>query len=527
MRRSAGVRKVPTWRTPAFSSRVAVRTRPSNALVDAVVGVGGAGVPSHRPDPWRDLGRQRRRPDSSRGAGRRRERHLLVADRQVGALDDRLHRREHRVEVEALLEPTAYGVLVRARPHGVVPEQVAAHQHGDLAVWVSVAVAFLTAVGLRILARDHGREVGRGCGHGVGPGAADGVTVIASRASRSRTGSGRASSVAARARVRNTPSTPIRASVRTRPPSWRARTPSVGVERIVPWRPSQVLSDPTREQARWRGWPRRPPGEPLDVLVVGGGDRRHGRGPRRRLPRAQRRPARAARPRQRYVVPVEQARARRAALPGDVRLRAGPRGAGGARPAADPARAAPGAARSRSSTRCTARSSGPTSAPGSPCTTRWRWSGSTRWACPGTGTCSASRSPGSRPTCAPDRLTRRHPLLRLPGRRRAPGGDPRPHRRPPRRPGRDPDPGHRLPARGRSGRRRPRDRPGVRLGARGAGSGRRERGRRLDRRRRAAARRPAVAGRRGQQGDPPRGAARPDPLRVRLHHHAPRSPCSS
>ena len=51
--------------------------------------------------------------------------------------------------------------------------------------------------------------------------------------------------------------------------------------------------------------------------------------------------------------------------------------------------------------------SGRTSAPGWRSTTRWRCSASTTWACRGTGTCSASRSPGSRPTCKPtDRRAR-------------------------------------------------------------------------------------------------------------------------
>ena len=80
---------------------------------------------------------------------------------------------------------------------------------------------------------------------------------------------------------------------------------------------------------------------------------------------------------------------------------AGPRGAGGARPAADPARAAPGPAGAVPLPAAPRPGSGRTSAPGSRSTTRWRWPASTTWACPATGTCSASRSRGSRPTCAP------------------------------------------------------------------------------------------------------------------------------
>ena len=67
----------------------------------------------------------------------------------------------------------------------------------------------------------------------------------------------------------------------------------------------------------------------------------------------------------RHVQPVQQADPRRPALPGDARLRAGPRGAAGARPAADPARAAPGPAGAVPlPARRTAAGSGPTSAPG-------------------------------------------------------------------------------------------------------------------------------------------------------------------
>ena len=70
------------------------------------------------------------------------------------------------------------------------------------------------------------------------------------------------------------------------------------------------------------------------------------------------------------------------------------------------------------------------------------------------------------PDLRTDELTGRDPLLRLPGRRRAAGGDPRPHRRPSRRRDRHADPGHRLPARRRAGRRacaRPTSRPAPTL----------------------------------------------------------------
>ena len=62
---------------------------------------------------------------------------------------------------------------------------------------------------------------------------------------------------------------------------------------------------------------------------------------------------------------------------------------------------------------------------------------------------------------------RRHPLLRLPGRRRPPRDDGGPDGRVPRCPRRHPDPRRRVPARGRAGRRRPRGRPRDRPRARG------------------------------------------------------------
>ena len=106
---------------------------------------------------------------------------------------------------------------------------------------------------------------------------------------------------------------------------------------------------------------------------------RHRRRGRRRRGRAGRgHPGAAGRPgggaghRQRHVEPVQQADARRPALPGDARLRAGARGAAGARSASSGTslRTSPG--RCRSSTRCsTASGSGRTSGRGSCSTTRW------------------------------------------------------------------------------------------------------------------------------------------------------------
>ena len=100
-RRSAAVRKVPTWATPACSSRSAVCTKPSkpwsSAWLEAVVQASQPidaihGAISRRCGEDR-VGLQR--------LARRRERHLLVAEREVGALDQRPHVGEHRVEVVA------------------------------------------------------------------------------------------------------------------------------------------------------------------------------------------------------------------------------------------------------------------------------------------------------------------------------------------------------------------------------------------------------------------------------------------
>ena len=119
------------------------------------------------------------------------------------------------------------------------------------------------------------------------------------------------------------------------------------------------------------------------------------------------------------------------------------------------------------------------------------------------------------------------PLLRLPGRRRPAGAHPGPHRRRARRPRRDPGEGHRLPPRGRAGGRRPRNRPRERPRARGPRPGGRQRGRRLDRRDPGDGRWPRRAARAGVQGHPPRGPARPDPLRGRASSCAPRRRSSS
>ena len=84
--------------------------------------------------------------------------------------------------------------------------------------------------------------------------------------------------------------------------------------------------------------------EEVDVLVVGGGVTGAGIALDAVTRGLELRADRAARPRLRHLVAVEQADPRRAALPGDARLRPGPRGAPGARAAAHPARAAPGPA---------------------------------------------------------------------------------------------------------------------------------------------------------------------------------------
>ena len=111
----------------------------------------------------------------------------------------------------------------------------------------------------------------------------------------------------------------------------------------------------------------------------------------------------------------------------------------------------------------------------------------------------------------------RHPLLRRPGRRRPPGADRRTYGGQSRRARRDPDARDRLRPRGRAGRRGAGRRPRVRPRDRGTGQGRRERRRRLDRRDPGDGRRSRRPARPGQQGHPPRGAARPDPVRGGVH----------
>ena len=145
-RRSAAVRKVPTWATPACSSRFAVCTSPSkpwsSAWLEAV-------VQASQPIDAIHGAISRRCGEDGVGlqclAGRR-ERHLLVAQRQVGVLDQGLHVGEHRVEV---VRRAARRLRRGALPDGVVPEQVAAHDQLEPA-----------RLGLRLL--DHRRCRRRG-----------------------------------------------------------------------------------------------------------------------------------------------------------------------------------------------------------------------------------------------------------------------------------------------------------------------------------------------------------------------------
>ena len=167
----------------------------------------------------------------------------------------------------------------------------------------------------------------------------------------------------------------------------------------------------------------------LDVLVVGGGVVGAGAALDAVTRGLTVGAARAARPRQRHVVAVEQARARRPALPGDVRLRAGPRGAGGARPAAHPARARTWCGRCRSSTRCTTRWERPYVGAGLALYDALAMAGQVRH---GRAPAPAPVPQAGRPDRARPahrRAHRRDPLLRLPGRRRPAGDDRRPHRR--------------------------------------------------------------------------------------------------
>ena len=96
-------------------------------------------------------------------------------------------------------------------------------------------------------------------------------------------------------------------------------------------------------------------GDELDVLVIGGGVVGAGRRARRRHPRAEGRAGRGARLGVGHVQPVQQADPRRPALPGDARLRAGRRGAAGARRCCSSGSPRTWCGRCRSSTRCTHR----------------------------------------------------------------------------------------------------------------------------------------------------------------------------
>ena len=96
----------------------------------------------------------------------------------------------------------------------------------------------------------------------------------------------------------------------------------------------------------------------------------------------------------RHQQPQQQADPRRAALPRDARLRPGPRGPGGARPAAHPAGPAPGPAGAVPLPADPPRLGAPLRRRGAGALRRaWRCSASTTWACRGTGTCSAPVGP--------------------------------------------------------------------------------------------------------------------------------------
>ena len=152
-------------------------------------------------------------------------------------------------------------------------------------------------------------------------------------------------------------------------------------------------------------------------------------------------------------------------------------------------------------------------------TTRWRWLGKYDMGVPRHRHLFRRHLARIAPGPADRGPARRDPLLRLPGRRRPAGGDGRPHRGVARRPRRHPDPGRRASCARGSGwsasgpcdletGRELEVRAQVVVNAAG----------RVDRRDPGDGRRPRRPARPGQQGHPPRRAARPDPLRGRLHH---------
>ena len=220
----------------------------------------------------------------------------------------------------------------------------------------------------------------------------------------------------------------------------------------------------------------------LDVLVIGGGVVGAGSCVGRGDPGPVDGPGRGARLGQRDVVAIEQVDPRWPALPGDARLRVGQGGAARAFPDARPDRAAPrpagavpvpvdpqvlGAALRRlrnpavrhhgqrhPSRRARAASPAPEQA-----------SGPSRGALSGSGV-----------------VHRRDPVLRRPGRRRAPRGDDRPHRGVLRCSGRQPDPRRRPAPRGGAGHRGRGRGPGDRREVQGAGQAGHQRDRRVDRR---------------------------------------------
>ena len=156
-----------------------------------------------------------------------------------------------------------------------------------------------------------------------------------------------------------------------------------------------------------------------------------------------------------HLQPLQQADPRRPALPGDARLRAGRRGAAGARSADPDARAAPGPAGAVPLPAArTGSGSGSTPAPASRSTTRSALlSGPVAAACRTTGT-SPGAAPADRAVAAQGRADRRAAVLRRPGRRRPAHDVHRPHGGRVRRARREPGPGRRAPARGRAGDRR-------------------------------------------------------------------------
>ena len=501
-------------RSTASSSATARRGGKLHELRDSEVAAAAAGhrhgVPAVQPLPAHDGAGERHR-GAVRVKGSRKE----AVPRAGAALLERvgLGDRVARLPEPALRRPAAAG---GDRPRAGDGAQADALRRADLARWTpnwsarcSTSCAASPESGMTMVVVTH--EMGFAREVGDTPGVHGRRRRRRGRRPRARCSPTRSTSAPGRSCRRCSDLAAVRAAPGAGGPARRA--PALGC--CHDSRPRQW------QRAAGAGGARGGAGRAAGPGRAAAGRRRRRRGRGRRGRRAGRRDPRAARSawsRRATGRAARQSRSskldpRRPALPGDARLRAGPRGAARARRCCCSGSRRTWCGRCRSCTRCSHRGwERPYVGAGVTLYDPMALAGGHAAALPGHRHLTRSGALRARPRCA-GRAGRRGAVLRRPGRRRPAHDDDGADRRRLRRAGRQPGPGRRLPARGGAGRRRPGARPGGRRGVRGAAPGRSSTppacGPTTPRRMVGGA--GPVPGAR-LQGRPPGRAARPDPL---------------